>query len=131
MTQVILNNNFAAFVAKILAVKHSLVSIYKLIKGSVRSGTKVFDSPYVSFISAGNKIPNEAQCRRLMDLFSSTIKAAAEVNIEYIKEVEKAFAGHEMFSDDPYCDGLIGANATHPNAKGYYELGEVVTGFLK
>jgi lysophospholipase L1-like esterase len=130
--QVVLTNNSAAVEAKILALKHSLVSTYKLIKGSVRPGTKVFASPYVNFISVGNKIPNEAECHRLMDLASVTIKAAAdEVNIGYIKEVEKAFVGHEMFSDDPYCGGIIGPDAAHPNAKGYYKLGEVVAEFLK
>ncbi len=132
MIEVALNNNFAAVEKKILALKHTLVSTYKLIKGAVRPGTKVFASPYVNFISVGNKIPNEAEAHQLMDLLNEVIKSAAdEAGIGYIKEVEKAFVGHEMFSDDPYCDGLVGPNAAHPNAKGYYKLGEVVAEFLK
>ena len=132
MMQVVLNNSVAAVEKKILALKHTFVSTYKLIKGAVSPGTKVFASPYVNFISVGNKIPNEAEAHRLMDFSNSVIESAAdEAGIGYIKEVEKVFVGHEMFSDDPYCGGIVGPDAAHPNAKGYYKLGEVIAEFLK
>ncbi len=132
MIEVVLNSNSAAAEKRILAMKPTLVSTYKLIKAAVRPGTKVFASPYVNFISVGNKVPNEAEAHRLMDLSNQVIKSAAdEAGIGYIKEVENAFLGHEMFSDDPYTGGIIGPDAFHPNAKGYYKLGEVVAAFLK
>ena len=130
--QIIFTNNSAPIVQSVLALKPTLVSTYKLIKAAVRPGTKVFASPYVNFISVGNKIPNEAEAHRVMDFSNSVIKSAAdEAGIGYIKEVEKAFVGHEMFTDDPYTGGIFGPDAFHPNAKGYYKLGEVVAAFLK
>ena len=87
--EIIFVNNFASGANKVMSLKPSLVSAYKSIKDAVRPGTKIFALPYVNFVSVGDKIPNEDNCRRLMDMFSDTIKAAAEeANIEFIESIK-------------------------------------------
>ncbi|CAF0865286.1 unnamed protein product [Adineta ricciae] len=129
---IIINNNYPAVADKTISLKPQLVSTYKLIKASVRPSTKIYALPYVDFISRGNKIPNEYDAHRLMDLLSDTVKAAAEeAGIGFIEAVKTAFAGHEMYSTDPYSAGLSGSGAAHPNAKGYSRIGEVVADYIK
>ncbi|UJR35539.1 hypothetical protein I4U23_028293 [Adineta vaga] len=118
--------------AKAIALKPQLVLTYKLIKGAVRPSTKIYALPYVDFLSVGNKVPNENDAHRLVTVIADTIKAAAdEAGIGYIAAVKTAFAGHEMYSEDPYAPGLTGSGAAHPNAKGYRKIGEVVAEHLK
>ncbi|CAF1489580.1 unnamed protein product [Rotaria sordida] len=127
LIQIILKNNFTAVIQKATNLKPRLVSTYKLIQAAVRPQTKIYAVPYVDFISVGNKIPNEADCHRMMDVLTSTIQdAAAEAKIGFIGAVKLAFLGHEMFSADPYVDSFLSQkNAAHPNAKGYAKIGQV------
>jgi hypothetical protein len=130
--QIVLNNNFASVANKTVALKSELVFTYKLIKGALRPQTKIYAVPYVDFISVGNKIPNEGDAHRLMDLLANTVKAAAEeAGIGFIEPVKTAFAGHEMYSADPYAPGFTEPGAAHPNQKGYYKIGEIVASYLK
>jgi lysophospholipase L1-like esterase len=130
--QIILNNNATAVENKVLSLKPQLVLTYKIIQGAVRPGTKIYALPYVDFISVGNKIPNEDKAHEVMKVFANMIKTAAQqANIEYIEAVESAFVGHEMYSADPYVAGFNEPGAAHPNAKGYYKIGEVVADYLK
>ncbi|UJR35538.1 hypothetical protein I4U23_028292 [Adineta vaga] len=129
--QVVLYNDYAGAANRTVALKPQLVFTYKLIKGAVRPGTKVYAVPYVDFLSVGNKIPNEGNAHRLMDVLSDTVKAAAEeVGFGFIGSVKTAFAGHEMYSEDPYAPGLTEPGAAHPNSKGYRKIGEVVAEHL-
>jgi lysophospholipase L1-like esterase len=132
LMQVILQNNFTAVAQKAAGLKPRLVSTYKLIQAAVRPQTKIYALPYVDFISVGNKIPNEVDCHRLMDLLASTIQdAAAETKIGFVAAVQSAFLGHEMFAGDPYVDSLFSPkNAAHPNAKGYAKIGQVLAAHL-
>ncbi|CAF1322665.1 unnamed protein product [Rotaria sordida] len=133
LIQIILKNNFTAVIQKATNLKPRLVSTYKLIQAAVRPQTKIYAVPYVDFISVGNKIPNEADCHRMMDVLTSTIQdAAAEAKIGFIGAVKLAFLGHEMFSADPYVDSFLSQkNAAHPNAKGYAKIGQVVAVHLQ
>ncbi|CAF1241961.1 unnamed protein product [Adineta steineri] len=130
--QIVLKNNYTAVANKVLSLKSQLIWTYKIIKGALREGTKIYALPYVDFISVGNKIPNEADAHRLMDLLSDTIKAASqEAGIDFIEAVKTAFAGHEIYSADPYAAGFNEPGAAHPNQKGYYKIGEVVADYIK
>jgi lysophospholipase L1-like esterase len=132
LQQIILKNNFTAVANKARSLKPQLVLTYKLIKGAVRPGTKLYAIPYVNFISVGNKIPNDDDCHRLLDVLSDTVKAAAqEANIGFIEAVKSSFLGHEIYSAEPYANGLNEPNAAHPNVKGYNKIGEVVADYLK
>jgi hypothetical protein len=132
ITQVISKNNYIAVINKIASLKPQLVLTYKIIKGAVRPGTKIYAVPYVDFISVGNKIPNEDSAHLVVNVLSDTIKAAAEeADIGFIEDVKSAFLGHEMYSEDPYAPGLNEPGAAHPNLKGYYKIGEVVADYLK
>jgi hypothetical protein len=105
------------------SLKAQLVLTYKLIKGAV---------PYVDFFSVANNVPNEDDCHRAMELLSNTVKnAGKEAGIGFIEPVKTAFAGHEMFTADPYTEGFSGPNAIHSNIKGYYKIGEVVAEYLR
>ncbi|CAF1340969.1 unnamed protein product [Adineta steineri] len=130
--QIAIYNNYAAVANKVISLKPQLIWTYQIIKGAVRAGTKIYALPYVDFISVGDKIPNEADGHRLMDLYSNTIKAASqEAGIGFIEPVKSAFAGHEMYSADPYVLGFDEPNAAHPNEKGFYKIGEVVADYIK
>ena len=133
LMQVILQSNFTAVAQKAASLKPRLVSTYKLIQAAVRPQTKIYAVPYVDFISVGNKIPNEGDCHRLMDILASTIQdAAVETNIGFVTTVKSAFLGHEMFSSDPYVDSIFSSkNAAHPNAKGYAKIGQVLAAHLQ
>ena len=132
LMQVILSNDVSGVSLKAKALKPQLVSTYNLIKAAVRPGTKIYVVPYVDFISVGNKIPNEAGCHMIIDILAETLKEAAlTANLGYIRSVEKAFLGHEMFSVEPFVDSLFASsNAAHPNAKGYAKIGELVAAHL-
>ncbi|UJR12260.1 hypothetical protein I4U23_016437 [Adineta vaga] len=130
--EVIVNNNYAVVENKVIALKPQLVFTYKLIKGAVRPHTKIYALPYVDLVDDYSAVSNGGQVSRLMNFFADTIKGAAfEAGIEFIEPMRNAFAGHGMFSDDPYCGGLTGSNSGHPNTKGYYRMGEVVADYLK
>jgi hypothetical protein len=132
--QVIYHDNYTAIEKQIWSLQPQLVSTYKMIQNSVRPGlaTKIFGIPYVDLFSVGHIIPNEDHAHQVMQVFSDMVKAAAaEANIEFIESVKDAFVGHQMYSADPYCGGLTGPNAMHPNLKGYIKLGQVVADYLK
>ncbi len=130
--QVIYHDNYTAVEKKIWSLQPQLVATYKIIQNAVLSGTKIFAIPYVDLFSVGHIIPNEDHAHQVIQVFSNMIKAAAtEANIEFIESITEAFVGHQMYSADPYCDGLTGPNALHPNLKGYVKLGQVVADYLK
>ncbi|CAF1610496.1 unnamed protein product, partial [Didymodactylos carnosus] len=103
------------------------------IRTTLNPNAKLYAIPYVDFISVGNKIPNEANCHRMMDVLTATIKdAASEANIGFIDSIQTAFKGHEMYSSDPYVDDFFASkNAAHPNAKGYAKIGQLVAAYLQ
>ncbi|UJR18360.1 hypothetical protein I4U23_005263 [Adineta vaga] len=133
LLSIILHNNYTAVAQKVTDLKARLVATHKLIQSSVPSTTKIYALPYVDFVSRGNKVPNENDCRRLIDHLANTIKEAADdAKIGFIADIKTAFTGHEIFSTDPYADDYLHPkNAAHPNVKGYARLGEVVANFLK
>ncbi len=130
--EIILHDNYTDVEKRIYSLQPQLVATYKTIQNAVRPGTKIFALPYVDLFSVGHIIPNEDDTHKMMHTYSAMVKAAAtEANIGFIESVTEAFVGHEMYSADPYCGGLTGPNAMHPNAKGYIELGQVVADYLK
>ena len=130
--EIILHDNITDAEKRIWALQPKLVATYKIIQNAVRPGTKIFALPYVDLFSVGHVIPNEDDTHAMMHTYSDMIKAATtEANIGFIESVTESFVGHEMYSADPYCGGLTGPNAMHPNAKGYVKLGEVVADYLK
>ncbi|UJR22057.1 hypothetical protein I4U23_025125 [Adineta vaga] len=132
LMQVILANDLTSVSQKAKSLEPQLISTYHRIKAATRPGTKIYALPYVDFISVGNKIPNEASCHKIMDILTETLKKSTQAaNIGFIESVKTAFRGHEMFSADPFVDGLFASsNAAHPNAKGYAKIGEVVAAHL-
>ncbi|CAF1361463.1 unnamed protein product [Adineta ricciae] len=131
--QIITKNNYTAVAAKVTGLKPNWISTYKSIKAAVLPTTKVYAIPYVDVVSTGNKIPNEADAHRLVKHLSETVKEAATVaGIGFIEAVTTAFAGHEIFSVDPYADDYFHPkNAVHANKKGYARVGEVVANYLR
>ncbi|CAF3603204.1 unnamed protein product [Rotaria sp. Silwood1] len=95
--------------------------------------TKIYAVPYVDFISVGNKIPYEAESHKILEAINNAVRnAAAEAKIGFIDSVIPAFLGHEMYSADPYADGLDNLkNVFHPNQKGYEMIGKVVAAYIK
>ncbi|UJR11709.1 hypothetical protein I4U23_015890 [Adineta vaga] len=130
LIQVTLLNNIAAVSTKLATIKPRLVAVYKSIQAYVPTA-KVYAIPYPNFVGTSNKLPNEAKCRQMMELITTTVReAAAEANIGYI-DVSGAFRGHEMYSQDPFIWGLFDRSAAHPNQKGYAKMGEMVAEYLQ
>ncbi|UJR11989.1 hypothetical protein I4U23_016167 [Adineta vaga] len=131
--QIIINNNYALVAAKVTVLKPTWVSTFKLIRSSVPSTTKVYAIPYTDVISVGNKIPNEENGHKIYHHISTTIKeAAAEAGIGFIEAVTTAFAGHEIYSADPYADDYFHPkNPIHANAKGCAKIGEVIANYIR
>ena len=132
ITEIIVDNNYTAVEAKIQSLQPQLINTYKTIKTRANSGTKIYGIPYVDFISVGHKIPNEDQCHQVMQVFSDMVKSAAsQAGIGFIEDVKGAFLGHEMYSADPYSNGLTGHDAAHPNLKGDNKIGQVVAAYIQ
>lgn len=125
--------NITEYEQKCANFQPTLVTTYSMIKNVFRPGTKIYVLPYVDIVSVGNKIPYEAESHRVFQAMNDVIrKAAAETNIEFVDPVITAFLGHEMYSADPYADGLDNPkNLFHPNLKGYAKIGQVVADYIK
>lgn len=127
------NVNITQYEEQCSSFQSTLVQTYQTIKSVVRPTTKIYALPYVDIISVGHKIPYEDECHQIYKALNSVVQSsAAAANISFVEPVISAFAGHEIYSADPYADGFDHPeNLYHPNTKGYIKIGQVLAEFIK